>query len=141
MALDLSTAQQLVRAAAERAVASYGKPVCVAVCDASGFLLAFARGDGAPVRSIAIAQGKAYTAARIGVDTDAFLARLQRDRLSAADFCDDRLSALPGGAAIKDGAGQLLGGLGISGLTSAQDQEIATALAAALAQPAPGPVD
>jgi uncharacterized protein GlcG (DUF336 family) len=141
MALDLSTAQQLVRAAAERAVASYGKPVCVAVCDASGFLLAFARGDGAPVRSIAIAQGKAYTAARIGVDTDAFLARLQRDRLSAADFCDDRLSALPGGAAIKDGAGQLLGGLGISGLTSAQDQEIATALAAALAQPAAGPVD
>jgi uncharacterized protein GlcG (DUF336 family) len=75
----------------------------------------------------------------MGVDTDAFLARLQRDRLSAADFCDDRLSALPGGAAIKDGAGQLLGGLGISGLTSAQDQEIATALATAFAQPAPGP--
>jgi glc operon protein GlcG len=109
------------------------------VCDHSGALLAFARGEGAPLRSIQISQGKAYSAARMGVDTNAFLERLQRDRLQARDFCDDRLTALPGGAVLRGADGRLLGGLGISGLTSAQDHVIATALAAEFASTAPPP--
>ncbi len=138
--LVLAPAQRLLALAAERADREFGRPVCVAVCDHAGSLLAFARGEGAPLRSIQISQGKAYSAARMGVDTNAFLERLQRDRLQARDFCDDRLTALPGGAVLRGADGRVLGGLGISGLTSAQDQAIATALAAefaaALAPPA-----
>jgi len=131
--LGIEGAQQLLALAAEKAARDYGRPICTAVCDTQGFLLAFARGNGAPVRSIEIAQGKAYSAARMGVDTDAFLQRLQRDQLHASYFCDDRLTALPGGAALRNAAGDLLGGIGISGLTSAQDQAIASALATAWA--------
>ncbi len=132
--VGLAAAQQLLALAAEKAASDYGRPICTAVCDANGFLLAFARGQGAPVRSIEIAQGKAYSAARMGVDTDAFLQRLQRDQLQASYYCDDRLTALPGGAVLRSAAGDVLGGLGISGLTSAQDQAIASALAAAWAK-------
>jgi uncharacterized protein GlcG (DUF336 family) len=133
-ALGLAAAQQLLSMAAQKASAEFGRPICAAVCDANGFLLAFARGQGAPVRSIGISQGKAYTAARMGIDTDAFLQRLQRDQLQASYYCDELLTALPGGAVLRNAAGDVLGGLGISGLTSAQDQAIATALAADLAR-------
>jgi glc operon protein GlcG len=131
--LGIEEAQRLVSDAIAKARADYGRPVCVAVCDAQGFLVAFARADGAPVRSIAISQGKAYSAARMGVSTEAFLERLHREKIEASYFCDERLTALPGGAAIGDTSGRVLGGIGISGLTSAEDQIVASAVAAAAA--------
>src|SRR5690606_34729678 len=69
--LTLDRAQALARDAIDRAVAEHGRPICVAVCDERGLLLAFARMDGAPARSVRIAQGKAYSAARMGVTTAA----------------------------------------------------------------------
>src|SRR5271166_4363305 len=120
--IGLQAARELAARGLERAATAFGRPVCVAVCDAQGFLLAFMRGDGAPVRSIQLSQGKAYSAARMGVNTDAFLERLRRDNLQPGYFCDDHLTALPGGAVLKDDAGQVLGGAGISGLSSAEDQ-------------------
>jgi glc operon protein GlcG len=131
--LGIEEAQRLVSDAIAKARAACGRPVCVAVCDAQGFLVAFARADGAPVRSIAISQGKAYSAARMGVSTEAFLERLHREKIEASYFCDERLTALPGGAAIGDTSGRVLGGIGISGLTSAEDQIVASAVAAAAA--------
>ncbi|MDC7789603.1 heme-binding protein [Rhodoplanes sp. TEM] len=127
--ITLDTAQALVAAALAAAKADYGKPVCVAVCDGVGNLLAFARADGAPPRSIQIAQDKAYTAARMGVDTDAFHARLKREEVQARDFCDARLTALLGGAVLKSGAGAVVGGIGVSGLASAEDHAIVQGLA------------
>jgi hypothetical protein len=46
---------------------------------------------------------KAYTAARMGVDTSAFAVRLRRDNVPASSFCDDKLTDLPGGSVVKDG--------------------------------------
>ncbi len=57
---------------------------------------------------------KAYTAARMGVDTSAFAARLRRDDVPASSFCDDKLTDLPGGSVVKDGD-RLIGAVGISG--------------------------
>ena len=71
--LSLELAGQLLAAATARARDVYRKPVCVSVCDAFGFLLVFARMDGAPVRSIQIAQQKAYTCTRMGGSTVVFL--------------------------------------------------------------------
>ncbi len=130
--VDLAQAQDLVQRALALGREQFARPICVAVCDAQGFLLAFARADGAPLRSIAIAQGKAYTCARMGTDTDAFLERLRRDDIQPGYFCDERLTALPGGSVLKSAGGDVLGGVGISGLTSAEDQVIARAVAAAL---------
>ena len=127
--IGIALAQELVMAALEKATADYSRPICVSVCDAYGFLLGFARGDDAPVRSIAISQGKAYSAARIGVNTDVWLGRLGDANFQASYFCDPQLTALPGGAAIKNANGKVIGGVGISGLAPPEDQAIANAVA------------
>jgi uncharacterized protein GlcG (DUF336 family) len=129
MGLPLQAADAMVRRAVQEATARFGRPVCVAVCDQYGFLLAFARMDGAPVRSIQIAQGKAYTAARLGVDTTALAARLIRENLSPRSFCDDGLTEMPGGCVVKDGD-SVIGGVGVSGLAPSEDVVISELLAA-----------
>jgi glc operon protein GlcG len=95
------------------------------VCDAHGFLTAFARADGTPVRSIALAQQKAYTCTRMGSTTSAFLERLRREDLALGYFCDPLLTALPGGALLDDGNGRPIGAVGVSGLAPAEDQLLA----------------
>jgi glc operon protein GlcG len=122
--LSLAIARDLIDQAMAHATQSFKKPVCVSVCDATGLLLAFERMDGAPVRSVAIAQGKAYSAARMGVTTQAVLERLHRENIEIGYFCDPLLTALPGGTPLKDQDGVLRGAIGVSGLTSAEDQQV-----------------
>ncbi|HEX7952762.1 MAG TPA: heme-binding protein [Burkholderiales bacterium] len=122
--LTLDTARGCLDRAMARAQQDFGRPICVAVCDAQGFLVAFARMEGAPVRSIRICQGKAYTAARMGVSTEAVLARLKKEGIEIGYFCDPDLTALPGGSPLKSANAVLLGGIGVSGLTSAEDQMV-----------------
>jgi glc operon protein GlcG len=131
--LTLEQAQTLVTRSMAKATQDYGRPICVAVCDDRGFLLAFARMAGAPVRSIRISQGKAYTGARLGVTTEALLARIHREQIEVSYFCDPDLTAMPGGSPLKDADGRLIGAIGVSGLTSAEDQTITDAMAVAVA--------
>jgi len=127
--LGLALAQKLVEKALETAAAKFKKPICISIVDPAGFLLAFARQDGAPLRSIQISEGKAYTAARMGVTTQAFFERCKRDEIVPIDFCDPRLTKLAGGAPLKNSAGKMIGAAGVSGLTSAEDQEVVDLLA------------
>jgi glc operon protein GlcG len=133
--VNAELAGRLVTAAMTEAKAAYGRPICVAVCDRYGFLVAFAAGDDAPVRSIDLSQGKAYTSARMGVDTDAFLARLHAENIPAGYFCDSRLTGLPGGSVLKDAGGGVIGAVGISGLRPDEDQALARTLATLSAAP------
>lgn len=131
--LSLEQAQSIVTQALAKARQDHaGRPICVAVCDERGLLLAFARMDGAPARSVRIAQGKAYSAARMGVTTQAVLERLHREKIEVGYFCDPEITALPGGSPLKNSAGRLVGSVGVSGLTSAEDQALTDAMAAAL---------
>jgi uncharacterized protein GlcG (DUF336 family) len=123
--LDLERAQNLLEHLVAEAKERFGKPVCAAVCDAHGFLIALARADGSPVRSIALSQQKAYTCTRMGGTTAAFLERLRREDIAIGYFCDPLLTALPGGALLEDGAGRVIGAVGISGLAPAEDQLLA----------------
>jgi uncharacterized protein GlcG (DUF336 family) len=132
MDMSLELVQSLITKAVDMAARDYKRPVCVAVCDKYGFLLGFARMDGAPVRSIAISQGKAYTAARMCVNTDAFLERLYRENVPASYFCDEKLTGLPGGAVLKDKAGNIVGAAAVSGLAPTEDQVISNMMAAAV---------
>lgn len=131
--LTLARARQLVDLAIARTAETYGRPICVAVVDERGLLVAFSRMDGSPVRSVQISQGKAYSAARLGVTTEAVLARLHREQIEIGYFCDPQLTALPGGSPLKDANGVLRGAIGVSGLTSAEDQTITDHVAAAFA--------
>lgn len=130
--LSLAQAQSIVAQALAKAAQEHaGRPICVAVCDERGLLLAFARMDGAPARSVRISQGKAYSAARMGVTTQAVLERLHREKIEIGYFCDPDITALPGGSPLKNGNGRLVGSVGVSGLTSAEDQALTDAMAAA----------
>ena len=132
--LGLAQARDLVAKGLEMAEAKFKRPICLAIVDQAGFLLAFARQDGAPLRSIQISEGKAYTAARMGVTTQAFFERCKRDEIRPIDFCDSRLTSLGGGAPLKNAAGKLVGAAGVSGLASSEDQEIVDFLAAEVAK-------
>ena len=114
------------------AAKDHARPMCVAVCDERGLLISFARMDGAPARGVRIAQGKAYSSARMGTTTTELLARLHRDQIEVGYFCDPELTALPGGSPLKDAGGVLIGAVGVSGLSSAEDQAITDAVAKAL---------
>ncbi|MGA8772478.1 MAG: heme-binding protein, partial [Rhodomicrobium sp.] len=74
--LSLEHSNELIRHAIEKAAADYGRPICAAICDAAGLLVAFQRVESTPIRSIAISQAKAYSAARMQTNTDALLDRL-----------------------------------------------------------------
>nr|WP_321985384.1 heme-binding protein [uncultured Lichenicoccus sp.] len=127
--MDLEHAQILAHRAIE-AAARFGKPICVAICDERGLLLAFLRMDGAPARSVELSQNKAYSAARLGTTTAAFHARMLSENMPASYFCDTRLTGMPGGSAVVAAGGSVAGGVGISGLLPVQDQEIADLLVA-----------
>ena len=130
MEISLQVAQRLVSFAVEQVEAEFKRPVSVAVCDRYGLLIAFARMDGAPLRTIEIAQGKAYSACRMETNTDAFLERLRRENVPAAYFCDAKWTALHGASVIKHANGKIAGGIGVSGLAPHEDQELANRLAA-----------
>jgi glc operon protein GlcG len=132
--LSLQRSNELIRHAIEKAAADYGRPICAAICDAAGFLVAFQRVEGAPIRSIVIAQAKAYSAARMQANTDALLERLRRENVALSYFCDDQLTALPGGSILKNAEGVIIGAVGISGLAAAEDQQIANHVAEVVAQ-------
>jgi uncharacterized protein GlcG (DUF336 family) len=127
--MTFDEAQQMIDRGMAQARADFKRPICVSVCDRYGFLLAFARMDGAPVRSIWIAQRKAFTAVRMGTTTAAFLERLRKDNLEAGWF-GEGLVALPGGSVVKNAAGEVDGAIGISGLAAHEDQIIADAAVA-----------
>lgn len=131
--LTLAIARDLIDQAMAYATQNFKKPVCVSACDATGLLLAFVRMEGAPVRSVAISQGKGYSAARMGVTTQAVLERLHRENIEIGYFCDPLLTALPGGSPLKDKDGVLRGAIGVSGLTSAEDQQVTDYIAAKFA--------
>jgi uncharacterized protein GlcG (DUF336 family) len=124
MKLDRVAAHRLLEDVVTQAEVG-GRPVCVAVTDERGALLAFTRMDGAPVRSVRLSEAKAYSAARLGVSTTAFHERLVREGMPASYFADPTLTGMPGGAVICSQSGATIGGIGISGLAPAEDQRLA----------------
>src|SRR3546814_15707997 len=107
--LSLHWAQALLARGSEKVRLELNKTACISVCDRYGFLVGFVRMDGAPVRSIQLAQQKAYTCTRLGSTTDAFLARLRKDDVPIGLFCDLPLTALPGWRVFCEAPGKEIG--------------------------------
>ena len=123
----MEMAQKLLRQASEEEK----KGLCMAICDRAGYLIMFLRTENASARGISIAIDKAYTAAMMECSTLSLHERLEREKLSLADFCNSRYTAMPGGAPIKDGD-LTLGGVGFSGCKPERDQIVAERVAASL---------
>ena len=126
------------QAAARRAIdaalaeaARNGWDVAVAVVEPTGELVAFARIDGTQYGSNAVAQQKAWTAARFRRDSKVFADALTAGRMGVLSF--DGVAAAEGGVLIVVD-GKVVGAIGVSGVTGAQDAQIARAGAEAAAR-------
>lgn len=102
--------------------------VAVAVVDAGGHLLAFERMDGTQIASIDIAIEKAGTAVRFKRSTRLLEEAIAGGRLALLTL---DIAAFEGGLPLYHD-GQLIGAIGVSGVTPQQDGMIAEAGSAAL---------
>ena len=101
-----------------------GKAGVVAVSDSHGELIGLWRMDSCPLPSIVIAQNKAYTAARVRQSSGELGRKAQRDGSDVHYHGDARYVGWDGGAPVMH-EGHCLGAIAISGLSGAEDLEIA----------------
>ncbi|HEY9235131.1 MULTISPECIES: GlcG/HbpS family heme-binding protein [Phenylobacterium] len=105
-----------------------GLPVIVAVLDAGGHLKAFHRMDGAVLGSIDIALRKAKTAVLFGAESEAVWEYCKPGAPAPGlENTNGGLAPFGGGIPLKDRDGSILGALGVSGGSVAQDMEVARA--------------
>lgn len=119
-----------VAAAASAFSAAKGWTVVIAILDAGGHLLYLERADGTQLGSVTVAQEKAKTALLFKRPT-----KVLEDLIVGGKV---HMMTLPGATPIEGGlplksGDAIVGAIGISGMNSAQDGEVAAAGAAVLA--------
>jgi uncharacterized protein GlcG (DUF336 family) len=129
--LSLETAKRVL-AAAETEARTHGWPMAIAIVDPAGHLVVFQRSDQANLGAVAIAQRKAQAAALFRRPTKVF-----EDLLTATPggvrlvTLGPELVAVEGGVPLLEG-GAVVGAIGVSGMQSPQDGQVALAGARAL---------
>jgi glc operon protein GlcG len=131
ISLDQAGAQTVLQAAQESAQRR-NAPSAIAVVDAAGDLLAFQRMDGVRPASVDLAIEKARTAARLQRPTAEIEDNINQGRTA---FVTAGIMALRGGMPIRVNR-DVVGAVGIAGLSKETDTDIAAIAAAALG-PAP----
>lgn len=128
--LTHAEAAQIITAV-QKEVEKDGKGAAIAVVDAHGELLAFLRTDGCPLASINISINKAFTAARERKESR-LLGQSAREKNNPLTYYGDvRYVGWGGGAPILHD-GQVIGGVGVSGLPEEEDIVLARMGAAVL---------
>lgn len=127
LAKTLSDADARVALDAMRAaLAERGKTAVLAVADDHGEPIALLRLDGAPLSSVAVATNKAFSAARLRRPSGETGRRVRHPEtgFDIAYYGDPRYVGWGGGLPVLvDGA--VAGAVAVSGLTDAEDEEIA----------------
>jgi uncharacterized protein GlcG (DUF336 family) len=123
--LDVDDALRLVDAVLSAAPGETTQPIAVAVVDDMGDWVAFARMDGVPSFNREYARRKAYTSSLMRRDLHEFAAtQMQTGRL-LTDLGDPQLiGSAHGGVVLRDVAGNVIGGLGVSGGTPEEDERL-----------------
>lgn len=121
--LNLEAARQVL-AAAQKHARDNRWNVCIAIVDEGGHLVCFERMDGTQYGSVLVSQRKAQTAIAFRRPTKAFEEQIAGGR--------NALLALPEATPLEGGVplsidGQFVGAIGVSGVTSQQDAQIAEA--------------
>ncbi len=122
--LTLGLASKMIAACEAYASAQKLDPLTIVVFDDGGNLKALSRQDGALLVTLDFAQGKARTAAMLGMSTKELGDSVEftdNDRPMGLRYLDD-ISMVQGGLPIRSKSGQLLGGIGVSGAPSEQDE-------------------
>src|SRR5207249_7179719 len=127
-ALTLDQASIIVDKALKKGRELKLQPLTVVVLDAGGQLKALKREDGSSLLRPEIAGGKAWGVLGMGFGGREFARRAAANpvflqALMAAS--GGRIVPVPGGVLIRDGAGDIVGSVGISGDTSDKDEACA----------------
>lgn len=132
--LSQADARILIKGASEKAN-EIGVPMCIAVTDESGNLIAFERMDGGKVHSSTIAQDKAFTAASARKGTheynQACIPGKDNNLFGIHTALGGRLCIVGGGLPVAV-EGEVVGGIGVSSGTPQQDMACAEAGLASL---------
>ena len=127
----MPTRHEIGHAAAQRAIDVIAAELiarhagaAVAVVDPHGELVAFLRTDGCPLPSITNAINKAFTAAREGVPSQEIGERSRAEGFPITNFGDLRYTGWGGGLPVVID-GDVVGGVGVSGLPEDADIELA----------------
>lgn len=126
--LTLSAANTAI-AACEAKARSMNLSMNIAIVDASTHLLAFSRMDGAKLTSISIAIDKAFTASGHRIGTHMYKEAVWPGGAAFGIWNSNgnRFTTIGGGLPVLGRDGEVLGAVGCSTGTPAQDQEVAQA--------------
>ncbi len=130
MTLTLQQTQTILSAALDHAKKTDMKPVSIVVLDARGALKGALSMDGTSLKRASIATGKANGAISLGMGSRSLFKRAKEQAFfiaAATEAIGGSLIPVPGGVLIRDGAGEVLGAVGISGCTSENDEAAAMA--------------
>lgn len=136
--ISLEQARKVI-AAAEVEAKKNNWPVAIAVVDGAGFLVAFQRLDNTQLGSVKVAIQKAETSAKFRRATKVFEETLEKGGANL------KLLKLPDALPIEGGLpivheGKIIGAIGVSGVKSNEDGQIAAAgLEALKSEPKPQP--
>jgi uncharacterized protein GlcG (DUF336 family) len=128
--LTQAVAQSIIAAALAHAREKKLLPLAVSVLDARGALKAFVAEDGTSLKRGEIAIGKAHGALSLGLGSRALMKRAadQPSFIAAmSHIVGGSLVPVPGGVLVRAADGTLIGGVGISGDTSDNDEAAALA--------------
>jgi uncharacterized protein GlcG (DUF336 family) len=125
--ISLTEARNVVDAALKKAQ-EIDTLMNIAVVDAGGNLKAFTRMDGAWLGSIDISIKKARTARFFDMSTGDLGASSQPGGpLYNIEVSNGGLITFPGGTPLRNGSGEVVGGVGVSGSTVENDHAVAAA--------------
>jgi uncharacterized protein GlcG (DUF336 family) len=123
--LTLEAAQTIVSAALKHARGAKMKPLGVCVLDARGALKAYGAEDGTSLKRFEIANGKAFGCLAVGQGSRN-LNKIVTERphfgSALAHVVGGTFIPVPGGALIRNTAGDVIGAVGVSGDTSDNDE-------------------
>ena len=132
--LDIDDASVLIAGARTKAE-EIGVPMCIAITDESGNLIAFERMNGGKVTSINLAIDKSYTAAGVRKSTHVLgeVSQPGNPAYGLSSTLTGRMVVVAGGVPVMSG-GEVVGGIGVSSGSPAQDLEVAEAGVKAFAE-------
>ena len=132
--LDIDDASVLIAGARAKAE-EIGVPMCIAITDESGNLIAFERMNGGKITSINLAIDKSFTAAGVRKSTHVLgeVSQPGNPAYGLSSTLTGRMVVVAGGLPVMSGD-EVVGGIGVSSGSPAQDLEVAEAGVKAFAE-------
>ena len=127
-AITLAQADRLIDAILKRGAELECRPLAVIVVEPGCKVKAFKKEDGASMIRFEMAYGKAYAALAMGRSSRLVKVRAEQKPLFMRYLISasgDQLFPEGGGLLIRDGAGEVIGAVGVTGDSEERDEELA----------------